>query len=194
MRLADGFVSSDESSLTSSQRENHFEAGAIGLGHSLETIDIEYEWKPPRCDTCKISDHTNEHCPTKPKTTTPTPVRDNGFMEVTRKGKRKPASKPRRIDGVRLTKPKPNYFYCPVDKSANVHREASTSQPKETVQTNTQPAANKVRSKSDDINIISFKNSLDALYVQDDVFKKVIIVRVPLMIVIVVGVYDQINH
>ena len=24
-----------------------------GPGHSMETIDIEYEWKPPRCDTCK---------------------------------------------------------------------------------------------------------------------------------------------
>ncbi|GJR59805.1 hypothetical protein Tco_1501967 [Tanacetum coccineum] len=99
--------------------------------------------KPPCCDTCKISDHTDEHCPKKPKTTTPTPVTDNGSMEVTRKGKGKHASKPRRIDGVRLTKPKPNYFYCHVGKSTNVHSEASTSQPKETVQTNTQPTANK---------------------------------------------------
>nr|GEW58749.1 hypothetical protein [Tanacetum cinerariifolium] len=47
---------------------------------------------------------------------------------------------------------------------------ASTSQPKETVHKNTQPTANKVSSKSDDINIISFKNSFDALKDQDDVF------------------------
>nr|GEZ60655.1 hypothetical protein [Tanacetum cinerariifolium] len=32
-------------------------------GHSLATIDIEYEWRPPRCSTCLIFDHTNEICP-----------------------------------------------------------------------------------------------------------------------------------
>ncbi|GJW58809.1 zinc knuckle CX2CX4HX4C containing protein [Tanacetum coccineum] len=82
-------------------------------GHSLKTIHIKYEWKPPCCDTCKIFDHTDECCPKKPKTITPTPVMDDGFMEVTRKWKGKHASKPRHIDGVRLTKPKPKYFYCP---------------------------------------------------------------------------------
>ncbi|GKD04380.1 hypothetical protein Tco_1179354 [Tanacetum coccineum] len=54
---------------------------------------------------------------------------------------------------------------------ANVYGEASTSQPKEIVHTNTQPGAKKVSSKSDDINIISFKNLFDALKDQDDVFK-----------------------
>ncbi|GJS47119.1 hypothetical protein Tco_0597240 [Tanacetum coccineum] len=54
-----------------------------GPGHSLVTINIEYEWKPPRCDTCKIFDHTDEHCPKKPKTTTPTLVTDDGFVEST---------------------------------------------------------------------------------------------------------------
>ncbi|GJR18095.1 hypothetical protein Tco_0966622 [Tanacetum coccineum] len=34
-----------------------------GLGHSLKIVDIECEWQPPRCDTCKIFDHTDEHCP-----------------------------------------------------------------------------------------------------------------------------------
>nr|GEW88149.1 hypothetical protein [Tanacetum cinerariifolium] len=113
-----------------------------GPGHSLETIDIEYEWKPPRCYTCKILDHMDEHCPKKPKTTTttPTPVTDDGFVKETRKGKGKHASKPRHING-------------------------------ETVHKNTQPTANKVSSKSDDINIISFKNSFDALKDQDDVFE-----------------------
>nr|GEU72453.1 zinc knuckle CX2CX4HX4C [Tanacetum cinerariifolium] len=97
-----------------------------GSGHSLETIDIEYEWIPPHCDTCKIFDQMDEHCPKKPKTTTPTLVTNDGFAEVTQKGKGKHASKSRHIDGVRLTKPKPNYFYRPVSKSANVHGEAST--------------------------------------------------------------------
>ncbi|GJZ41662.1 zinc knuckle CX2CX4HX4C containing protein [Tanacetum coccineum] len=53
----------------------------------------------------------------------------------------------------------------------NVSGEASTSQPKETVHKNTQPGAKKVSSKSDDINIISFKNLFDALKDQDDMFE-----------------------
>ncbi|GJX70123.1 hypothetical protein Tco_0307294, partial [Tanacetum coccineum] len=53
----------------------------------------------------------------------------------------------------------------------NVHDEAFTSQPKETVHTNTQPAANKVSLRFGDINIIPFKNSFDALEDQDDVFE-----------------------
>ncbi|GJT18943.1 hypothetical protein Tco_0877649 [Tanacetum coccineum] len=40
-----------------------------------------------------------------------------------------------------------------------------------TVHTNTQLAAKKVSSKSDDINIISFKNLFDALKGQDDMFE-----------------------
>ncbi|GJR24141.1 hypothetical protein Tco_0972668 [Tanacetum coccineum] len=31
-----------------------------GLGHSMETIDIEYELQPPRCDACKIFDHIDD--------------------------------------------------------------------------------------------------------------------------------------
>ncbi|GJR16150.1 zinc knuckle CX2CX4HX4C containing protein [Tanacetum coccineum] len=154
-------------------------------GHYVEMIDTDYEWKLPRCDTWKILEHTDEHCPKKPKNTTPTLVTDDSFVEVTRKGKGKHASKPQHIDGIRLTKPKPNYFYRPVGKSMNVHGEDSTSQPIETVHTNTQSAAKKISSKSDDINIISFKNLFDALKDQYDISEqKLIILRVPLMIVI----------
>ncbi|GKB28090.1 gypsy type transposase [Tanacetum coccineum] len=32
-------------------------------GHTLATIDVEYEWNPPRCATCKIFDHHSEICP-----------------------------------------------------------------------------------------------------------------------------------
>ncbi|GJW21049.1 reverse transcriptase domain-containing protein [Tanacetum coccineum] len=93
-----------------------------GSRHSLETLDIEYKYKPSCWDTCKIYDHTDEHCPKNPKNTTLTPVTDDGFVEVNQKGKGKHAFKPRHIDGVRLTKPKPNYFYRPIGKSSNVHR------------------------------------------------------------------------
>ncbi|GJZ66316.1 sugar transport protein 13 [Tanacetum coccineum] len=31
-------------------------------GHSLATIEIEYEWKPPRCSTCMVFDHVTDKC------------------------------------------------------------------------------------------------------------------------------------
>ncbi|GJX89820.1 zinc knuckle CX2CX4HX4C containing protein [Tanacetum coccineum] len=34
-------------------------------GITIETITIEYEWKPPRCDLCKIFGHIHDHCPKK---------------------------------------------------------------------------------------------------------------------------------
>lgn len=62
-----------------------------GLGHSLERIEIEYEWQPPRCDVCKIFDHDDVACPRKVKqSNVKSTVDDEGFMEVTkRKGKGK---------------------------------------------------------------------------------------------------------
>nr|GEV08342.1 hypothetical protein [Tanacetum cinerariifolium] len=32
-----------------------------GLRHTIETINIEYEWKPPCCDLCKIFGHVHDH-------------------------------------------------------------------------------------------------------------------------------------
>ncbi|GJS09829.1 zinc knuckle CX2CX4HX4C containing protein [Tanacetum coccineum] len=34
-------------------------------GFTIETITIEYEWKPPRCDLCKIFGHVHDHFPKK---------------------------------------------------------------------------------------------------------------------------------
>ncbi|GJZ84867.1 zinc knuckle CX2CX4HX4C containing protein [Tanacetum coccineum] len=36
-----------------------------GLGFTIETVNIEYEWKPPRCDLCKIFGHVQDHYPKK---------------------------------------------------------------------------------------------------------------------------------
>ncbi|GJT09945.1 RNA-directed DNA polymerase, eukaryota, reverse transcriptase zinc-binding domain protein [Tanacetum coccineum] len=57
-----------------------------GKGHSMETIEIEYEWQPPRCDTCKVFDHYNNQCPKKVNVPVPDGKSDDGFMEVKRKG------------------------------------------------------------------------------------------------------------
>ncbi|GKF02147.1 hypothetical protein Tco_0029070 [Tanacetum coccineum] len=34
-------------------------------GFTKETIRVEYEWRPPRCDTCKIFGHTIDGCAKK---------------------------------------------------------------------------------------------------------------------------------
>ncbi|GJU33083.1 zinc knuckle CX2CX4HX4C containing protein [Tanacetum coccineum] len=36
-----------------------------GRRYTIVTITIEYEWKPPRCDLCKIFGHIHDHCPKK---------------------------------------------------------------------------------------------------------------------------------
>ncbi|GJX80944.1 hypothetical protein Tco_0329093 [Tanacetum coccineum] len=38
-----------------------------GTWHSLETVDVEYEWTPPRCSTCCIFDHVDDLCSKKPE-------------------------------------------------------------------------------------------------------------------------------
>ncbi|GJX24637.1 putative ribonuclease H-like domain-containing protein, partial [Tanacetum coccineum] len=74
-----------------------------GKGHTLATIDIEYEWRPPHCKTCKIFDHTNEKCPKLPKEAEPVLDTNDGF-----------------------TKPKLNLQYRRVDHALNV-KEVSLS-------------------------------------------------------------------
>nr|GFB01959.1 zinc knuckle CX2CX4HX4C [Tanacetum cinerariifolium] len=50
-------------------------------GNSLATVEIEYEWKPPRCDTCLVFDHTSENCPKKPKVIINSDISDNDVVE-----------------------------------------------------------------------------------------------------------------
>nr|GEV16350.1 hypothetical protein [Tanacetum cinerariifolium] len=45
-------------------------------GHSLASIRIEYEWRPPRCSNCLIFDHMDDKCPKLPKEVTPVVVID----------------------------------------------------------------------------------------------------------------------
>nr|GEV32544.1 retrovirus-related Pol polyprotein from transposon TNT 1-94 [Tanacetum cinerariifolium] len=47
-----------------------------GTGFTIETVTIEYGWKPPRCDLCKIFGHFQDHCPKK-ESITPTVVTSN---------------------------------------------------------------------------------------------------------------------
>ncbi|GJS05022.1 hypothetical protein Tco_0321530 [Tanacetum coccineum] len=149
-------------------------------GHTLETIDIEYEWQPPRCDMCKIFDHNDSQCPKNVKAATQSQHLDDGFIEVKRKnGKEKLANKPRQVDGIRLNKPKPNYFYRPISMSNKGSGDASTSH-STPLATDSRPAATgtsnvgkSVETNSPKItptcisnsgnNIVSIKNSFEAL-------------------------------
>ncbi|GKF12609.1 zinc knuckle CX2CX4HX4C containing protein, partial [Tanacetum coccineum] len=45
-----------------------------GSGHTMKTIDIDYEWQPSRCDSCKIFDHNDDQCPKKVKVAVPNQV------------------------------------------------------------------------------------------------------------------------
>ncbi|GJU19694.1 hypothetical protein Tco_1153036 [Tanacetum coccineum] len=74
-----------------------------GDDFTKETIQVEYEWRPPRCDECKIFGHVHEHCPKKvvspPVVTTsnvdaPTVENSNdGFQTMGKKKKRKGKAK-----------------------------------------------------------------------------------------------------
>ncbi|GJT23166.1 zinc knuckle CX2CX4HX4C containing protein [Tanacetum coccineum] len=56
-----------------------------GTGHTMEKIDVAYEWQPPRCGLCKIFDHNDECCPKVVRATESTKAYDDRFVEVTRK-------------------------------------------------------------------------------------------------------------
>ncbi|GJV07232.1 zinc knuckle CX2CX4HX4C containing protein [Tanacetum coccineum] len=74
-----------------------------GDGFTNETIRVEYEWRPPRCDTCKIFGHVHDYCPKKvvsppivatSNVVTPNAEKTNdGFQTVSKKKKRKGKSK-----------------------------------------------------------------------------------------------------
>ncbi|GJS43697.1 reverse transcriptase domain, reverse transcriptase zinc-binding domain protein [Tanacetum coccineum] len=75
-----------------------------GTRHTMESIQVEYEWKPPRCEVCKIFGHITKQCP---KSIKPVRVEDDmeGFTTVARKGgkgKNNDRTNPKLVDGIRL--------------------------------------------------------------------------------------------
>ncbi|GKA87515.1 zinc knuckle CX2CX4HX4C containing protein [Tanacetum coccineum] len=79
---------------------------------------VEYEWRPPRCSQCCIFDHTDANCPKAIKIVEKNTVADSdGFVEVPKKKAK--SKQPRQVEGVRLSKPKPNFYYRCVDKSSS---------------------------------------------------------------------------
>ncbi|GJS72427.1 hypothetical protein Tco_0705268 [Tanacetum coccineum] len=119
-------------------------------GHSLETVDVEYEWEPPWCYTCKIFDHKDADCPKREKVIDATLVEDDGCTTVTRKhGKGKHDEKARQVaeDGP----PKPPL----VNKDKGVANISTTKK--------------KTSYFNDDISIVSLRNSFESLKEADKI-------------------------
>nr|GEU42715.1 hypothetical protein [Tanacetum cinerariifolium] len=88
-----------------------------GKGHSLDKIEVEYEWKPPRCATCCTFDHNDDQCPKivkEVKSTSTNQVDAEGFTTVNKKKHRVPPKK--QVARIRLSKSKPNMVYRRVEK------------------------------------------------------------------------------
>ncbi|GKB14537.1 reverse transcriptase domain-containing protein [Tanacetum coccineum] len=86
--------------------------------YTREVISVEYEWQPPRYDDYKKFGHSGDKCPKivgEPVTCTTPDMNSDGFTEVKRKknkGKKAdPQPRARHIDGIQLTKPKPNFYW-----------------------------------------------------------------------------------
>ena len=63
-----------------------------GTGSTIEKVRVEYEWKPPRCDTCKLFGQTLTDCPkfvTPPTKPTLSVTVNDGFKPVNNKKKGK---------------------------------------------------------------------------------------------------------
>nr|GFA28787.1 hypothetical protein [Tanacetum cinerariifolium] len=80
-----------------------------------ETIRVEYEWRPPRCDECKIFGHVHDHCPKKVESphiattsniVTPIVEKTNdGFQMVGKKRRRKNTTTSSNQDNITSTNP-----------------------------------------------------------------------------------------
>ncbi|GKA05322.1 hypothetical protein Tco_0684442 [Tanacetum coccineum] len=126
-----------------------------GTGYTKETIIVEYEWKPPHCVDCKIFDHSHEHCRKRVKEPEVVAMenQDDKFIEVIRKknkGEKEDNSQPGHINGLKLNKPKPKYFYRLKEKKSH----------------------DKETNKDEEMNIVKLKNHFDALSQHEAIFRE----------------------
>ncbi|GJZ20294.1 retrovirus-related pol polyprotein from transposon 17.6 [Tanacetum coccineum] len=130
-------------------------------GHSLATIEIEYEWTPPRCSTCKIFDHVNDKCPKLPKVVPNVDVTNDGFTEVKKKKQRNKKNKNKQVEGVRLSKPALNLTYRRVEKG-------ETSKQKEKPCANVEKINSGRSTNMLDTTKVTTTNAFSALSMEDD--------------------------
>ncbi|GKC99543.1 hypothetical protein Tco_1169818, partial [Tanacetum coccineum] len=103
-----------------------------GKGYTKETMKVEYEWQPPRCDDCLVFGHDSNGCPkqvTEPANEK-NEVHNNGFTTVRNrknKGKRGDTVQARSFEGIKLSKPKPNFVWSVKSNQASTSSEKATT-------------------------------------------------------------------
>ncbi|GJS49188.1 hypothetical protein Tco_0599309 [Tanacetum coccineum] len=131
-KVVETAFSEDGLSIIVSQIESLTMGGPLieGTGFTIETVTIEYEWKPPRCDLCKIFGHVPDHCPKKvsspPIIDTPIVKKTNDGFQMVRKKRKKGKSKFTNGGPVGGYSVKQNVRYEP-KVTANVSKKGATN-------------------------------------------------------------------
>jgi hypothetical protein len=126
-----------------------------GTGSTIEKIRVEYEWKPPRCDKCKVFGHTIIDCPKVVLPVQPTKPVNDGFTAVNNKKKGK--------QGVSTTQGKGGFTKPVVGKQFHYQPKKNPPEPKKV--DGTKKKASNVASTSG--TKITTSNQFDALDMDD---------------------------
>ncbi|XP_021979823.1 uncharacterized protein LOC110875939 [Helianthus annuus] len=131
-------------------------------GFVKENIKIEYEWKPHRCDTCRLFGHNNLSCPRTPKDKAKQVIIDEeGYIM----DKRKTAKY-----GFPQKKQKPKFMYKPKSNSTGASASGTKDQPEAIRVSYPVDTQNKFESLADD----SLKSgTLNELYSEDPIYEKI---------------------
>ncbi|GKD12423.1 hypothetical protein Tco_1196830 [Tanacetum coccineum] len=96
-----------------------------GSGHSLENLDVEYEWKPYQCSKCNVFNHDDKFCPSRDIRATPCSLSGNGgksndgsggTVSCNRMHGNKQHAKAKQFQGLKFSKPKSKVIYRRVTK------------------------------------------------------------------------------
>ncbi|GKA87159.1 zinc knuckle CX2CX4HX4C containing protein [Tanacetum coccineum] len=153
-----------------------------GIGHSLENLVVEYEWRPSRCSKCNMFGHDDAFCPSKDNRATSNSLIGNGSSSKLGSEGGKQPSKSKLIHGIRFSKPKAKFVYRPVSKDSQGEEKTTHPNQDGTNLTGDQSSKSLVaamenipcdndKSKfiQDDINLGDLRNTMDKLTEEDKV-------------------------
>nr|GFA71700.1 hypothetical protein [Tanacetum cinerariifolium] len=134
----------------------------IGEGHIKEKMVVEYDWTPPRYDDCKVFGHLTHDCPKRvvePVKEVLDSVINDGFTEV--KKKKHKSKQVKQVDGVRLSKPKPSFYYRKVEKGETSSSAGNIQAKVAKSNANTSDGAPKTSSTKEPSGVLNESNSDD---------------------------------